>query len=92
MGEGVEEEQGLAPRGVDLAPLHLHVGQPAEPEVVDGAKGAVVPDLEDVVEDVGLAQPLQLVARVVVLVDEGVALVVVGLEGGLELVLVIPES
>eukprot|EP00227_Mantoniella_beaufortii_P007613 CAMPEP_0197594382 /NCGR_PEP_ID=MMETSP1326-20131121/20421_1 /TAXON_ID=1155430 /ORGANISM="Genus nov. species nov., Strain RCC2288" /LENGTH=226 /DNA_ID=CAMNT_0043160545 /DNA_START=158 /DNA_END=835 /DNA_ORIENTATION=+ len=57
---GAEQQARHAPGGVDLVPLHRHGGQAPQPEAVDGAEGAVEPDVERVVVHVGAPQPLQL--------------------------------
>jgi hypothetical protein len=70
----VEQQQRVAPRGVDLGPLDgrrargpgapARRRQPPEPQAVDGAEEAVVADGEGVVVHVGALQPAQ-PARVV---------------------------
>ena len=42
--QGVEKQCRLAPRCVDLAPLHLDVGEAAQAEAIDCAKVTVVPE------------------------------------------------
>ena len=57
--EGVQQEDGLAPGGIDLVPVHGHGGGATEAEARDGGEGAVVPDVERIVVHVGAPQPVQ---------------------------------
>jgi hypothetical protein len=56
------------------ATAYRRVGQAAEAEVVDGAEGAVVPDVKGVVVHVGVPQPLARLARALDARQHGVAL------------------
>ena len=50
----MEQKHRLAPGCIDLLPLYRHTRRPAEPEAADGAKGAIEPDVEDVIVHIGV--------------------------------------
>ena len=74
VGDGDEEEQGVAPGGVDLGPVDGLAGEAAEAEAVDGGEAAVVADVEGVVVDVGALELLEELRVVAVLDVDAVAL------------------
>lgn len=55
-----QEQSGLAPCGIDLAPVHGHAGQPSQAERIYRAKLTRVPNVKRCVEDIGPVQPFQL--------------------------------
>jgi len=59
-GEGGEQKSSLAPGGVDFAPVDRRTRQTSQPEVVDGAEVAAVPDVKRGVEHVRLLQLFKL--------------------------------
>lgn len=61
--EGVQKQDGLTPCGIDLIPLHSHGVGAAQAKARDGRKGAIVPDVECVVDHVGAPQPVQVHGR-----------------------------
>lgn len=62
-GKSCQQQRRLPPRRVDLTPIYRCAREPAESEVVDGAKVAVpaVPDVECRVEHICLLELVQLV-------------------------------
>ncbi len=61
--EGVQQEDSLSPGGVDLVPLHGHRTGAAQAEAQDGGKGAVMPNVESVIDYIGAPQPVQVRGR-----------------------------
>ena len=58
--QAVEQQDGLAPGGVQLVPVHGDAGQTTQPEAIDGAEVSRVPDVESGVEDVCFLEFVQL--------------------------------
>lgn len=56
---GLEQQHSLAPGCIDFIPLHGSVSSAAQAEAPDGAKGAIMPDPEDIMVHIGLLQSLQ---------------------------------
>jgi hypothetical protein len=63
LGQGVQQQHGVAPGGVDLLPGHGLRGGAPQPEAADGAERVGVPDVEHIVPHAGAAQRLQLRVR-----------------------------
>ncbi len=63
--ERVQQQHGLAPGRVDLVPVHGLRGRAAQAEAADGREGALVPDVERVIDHVRTPQPLQVRRRAV---------------------------
>ena len=63
LGQGVEQEHGLAPSSVDLVPLHGAGRRAAQAEARDGREGALVPDVERIVVHIGMPQALEMRRR-----------------------------
>lgn len=74
IGNGDEEEQRVAPGGVDLGPVDGLAREAAQAEAVDCREAAVVADAESVVVDVGALEFLQQLRVVAVLCIDAVPL------------------
>lgn len=59
LGQGVKQQDCLAPGCVDFIPLHTDIIGAPQPKPPDGAKRAIMPDAEDILVHVCLLQTLQ---------------------------------